>query len=85
MTKKQPINYEQLGDQCKVAREELLKILELSRGLPIEITKHVQKSIEQLDQFRSKAEDRMLKEHPEKSLDIFYGQKVKPDEKGGEN
>lgn len=69
------INYEQLGDQAKKTREELFETLSLSQGLPQNIRKDLVSSVNKLDDFRSKAEEYMFKQHPEKSINVFYGKR----------
>ena len=69
------IDYEQLGEQAKQTREELFKLFRMSEGMPNSIRKYIVASIDKLDSFRCKAENRMFVEHPEQSVDVLYGKR----------
>lgn len=66
--------WKEIGNQSKVVQEELIKLMNLSSGkMPTVLVNHVIKSIEQLANFKFKAEDRMLKSGVTKDLTIFFG------------
>jgi len=68
-----------IGNQTKEARKELFKLLDVSSGkMPKTIVRHISKSIEYLDKYRTNAEARMFETNASDNLDIFYGQEKIP-------
>ena len=66
--------WEAIGEQAKKTRNELFELINQTSGkLPISLTNQIIKSIEHLDLFRCKAEDRMLQSGISDDLRIFYG------------
>lgn len=76
MRKQEEIDYIELGEQTKQAREELFEILRLSKGLPKAITQHIKESIYELDSFRCKTENYMFSKEPEQTINVFYGPRL---------
>jgi hypothetical protein len=66
--------WQEIGRQAKQARKELFKLISVAGGkVPKSILKDITKSINDLDNFRSKAEDRMLATRVSDDLNIFFG------------
>jgi hypothetical protein len=73
LTKLNADEWKQIGDQTKEVREELRTLLQMSSGhLPNKIVKHIVKTIDNLDSFRSEAEERMFEEGTLKDTKVFY-------------
>lgn len=65
--------WEAVGNQSKKAREELFKLMGISRGLPIKTVSKIHKAIKYLDDFRNEADERMAKKESNYSSKVFYG------------
>lgn len=69
------VNWNEIGEQSKIVRKELFKLLKISKGLPLKNTTKIVKSIDQLDIFRSEAEEKMLKADSSRTTKVFYGER----------
>ncbi|MCK2000078.1 hypothetical protein MZM54_01600 [[Brevibacterium] frigoritolerans] len=69
--------WQEIGRQAKQARKELFKLLDCVAGgkVPKSISKDIYKAIDDLDKFKSKAEDRMIGTGVSDDLTIFYGER----------
>lgn len=67
--------WEEIGHQTKIARSEIRKVINVSKGsLPLKTTGKLAKALHYLDLFRDEAEERMLKEDKTKNTKVFYGE-----------
>lgn len=66
----------EIGKQAKQVQQELSKLLKLSSGnMPVKIVSEIKKANNNINTFKSQAEDRMLQTKGSHRLDIFYGGK----------
>lgn len=70
--------WKKVGNQAKKAREELLVLMNVSKGLPIKTVSRIEKSLKYLDDFRCEADARMAKKEKEAdySSSVFYGDRT---------
>jgi hypothetical protein len=65
--------WESIGEQSKKVRNEMMLLLNQTKGLPKSVTDTLRKSVQILDRFRSQAEDRMMNTGASDDVHIFYG------------
>lgn len=65
--------WESIGLQSKKARDDLLQLLNQTKGLPKPIIGTLRKSVQYFDRFRSQAEDHMMGTGASTDVHIFYG------------
>ena len=68
--------WQAIGEQAKIAREQLFVLLNLATGnMPKAIVQHIEEAIDSLDTFRCEAENRRFATNPSEALDTstFYG------------
>lgn len=65
-----------IGDQAKLVREELFKLMSMCYGtMPKTTYEPLGKSVKYLDDFKCQAEDRMFRMRHSEREDIFYGER----------
>ena len=67
-------DWKAIGNQAKKVREELLNLHRMTTGkMPVAIVNQIHKAMNNVDKFKSVAEDRMFKTGGPESINIFYG------------